>query len=361
MGQKALTPILELLFNQILVSKIVPKSWKLGLTHILYKGKGDKTHLKNYRGITVNNSISKVFTTILNDRLYKTIEEANILGQIQFGGRKNKRPEDALFILRTIIEKGAKSHKKTEDNLSLLFIDLTKAYDSVPHDRLWGKLIELGIGEHFVDILKALYKDTSVKIIINGCETDTVYMRRGIKQGCVLSPLLFILYVSGLAQMLETHSAGMTLMDIIITALFYVDDLILIAKTEEKLKALLKQVQNYLDHLGLAINVSKTKILSQKEGASMSLTQQVECEMGIIENAQMYKYLGVTLSTGSAAAAFSDYRQKLPGRLRSYAWKISSMSKESFAPFTVAKKMWNSVAIPAVFVRLEFPREEADF
>ena len=102
--------------------------------------------MKNYRGITVNNSIGKIFTTILNARLYKVVEKYNILGQIQFGGRKNKRPEDALFILRTIIEKGAKTFKNTDDNLSLLFIDLTKAYDSVPHDRLWEKLLELGIG-----------------------------------------------------------------------------------------------------------------------------------------------------------------------------------------------------------------------
>ena len=101
--------------------------------YLLYKGKGDSNDLKNYRGITVNNAISKVFSALINSRLSDLLEKRGILGQIQNGGRKNRQGLDSLFVLRTILEKRpGKGHNNLND-LSLLFIDLAKAFDKVPY------------------------------------------------------------------------------------------------------------------------------------------------------------------------------------------------------------------------------------
>ena len=107
------------MFNGILQQGITPSPWNGGITHILYKDKGDITDLTNYRGITVNNSLYKVFTSILNTRLYNLVERSGILGQIQNGGRKNRRAEDSLYVLRTIVDKALNTGDK---DLALLFI-----------------------------------------------------------------------------------------------------------------------------------------------------------------------------------------------------------------------------------------------
>ena len=136
--------------------------------YLLYKSKGDPNDLKNYRGITVNNAISKVFSSLLNSRLSKLVEKRDILGQIQYGGRNNRQGLDSLFVLRTILEKKPGKGHSSLDDLSLLFIDLAKAFDKVPHDLLWSKLGKMGFNKQFIDLLKSLYKNSYVTIIVNG-------------------------------------------------------------------------------------------------------------------------------------------------------------------------------------------------
>ena len=102
-------------------------AWNAGLLHLIYKGKGDINDLTNYRGITVNNCISKIFTTILNNRLSPMIEKAGILGNIPQGGRPGKRTTDSLFILHTIVEKSLKIGAVKDRDISLIFIDLIKS------------------------------------------------------------------------------------------------------------------------------------------------------------------------------------------------------------------------------------------
>ena len=90
-GAAVIAPILRKLFNTILSTYNSPIAWNIGLLHLIYKGKGYINDLTNYRGITVNNCISKIFTTILDNRLTPMIEEAGILGNIQQGGRLEEK------------------------------------------------------------------------------------------------------------------------------------------------------------------------------------------------------------------------------------------------------------------------------
>ena len=196
LDKKVLSLHLTQLFNLCLDKGQTPTSWGKGIMHILYKGKGDTTDLKNYRGLTVNNSISKVFTTILYKRLLKRATDSGVLGHIQHGARPGMRATDSLFVLRTIIEKAG-------NEVDLNFIDLTKAYDTIPHENLFNHLLNMGLHKSFVNIIKSLYANNTINVMINGHASYDVPVLRGIKQGCVLSPLLFALYVSSWANMLE--------------------------------------------------------------------------------------------------------------------------------------------------------------
>ena len=135
-GWFELSPYIMKAFNIILSTGQHIPAWSEGLMYLLYKGKGDISDLKNYRGITVNNTISKVFSSLLNTRLSDLVEKRGVLGQIQNGGRKNRQGLDSLFVLRTILEKRPGRGHNSLNDLSLLFIDLAKAFDKVPHDLL---------------------------------------------------------------------------------------------------------------------------------------------------------------------------------------------------------------------------------
>ena len=158
-------------------------AWSEGLMYLSYKGKGDISDLKNYRSITVNNTTSKVFSSLLNTCLSDLVEKRGVLEQIQNGGRKSRQGLDSLIVLGTILEKRPGRGHNSLNDLSLLFIDLAKAFDKVPHDLLWSKLSKMGFVKQFIDILKSLYKDTYVTVIVKGQKTKRVIIKSGVKQG----------------------------------------------------------------------------------------------------------------------------------------------------------------------------------
>ena len=147
------------------------------------------------------------------------IEDAGILGNIQQGGRQGRRTTDSLFILRTIIEKSLKTGAVKDRDISLIFIDLSKAYDCVPDRLLWDKLLALGFHLDIIKLLTSLYRNSTVKVVVNGHLTEEVSCQQGIKQGCVLSPLLFILYMAEVGSFLENNQSGVKLQGVHISGL----------------------------------------------------------------------------------------------------------------------------------------------
>ena len=361
MAKDSLAPVLTKLFNLCLKTGLTPATWGEGLMHILFK-KGDRSDLSDYRGLTVNNTISKLFTTILNDRLSKLAEHVRILGQIQNGGRKNMRATDALFVLRTVLDKASFTNK----DFSLCFIDFTKAYDTIPHDLLWEKLKSINVHPQFIKVLMSLYKDNTIKVIINGHKTEEVRLERGIKQGCVLSPLLFLLYISDLASMIENDKGGIQINDVIVSGLLYMDDLILIGRNKNELIGLLGNTQLMLEDLDMSVNCPKSNILYSSDISisnenehdyfsplkaprlHMELHDSEGNEIGIIKYAELYKYLGIQVSLGRAATIFAKHRQTITSRLDSFAGLILGLAKETTAPELASLQLWESCALQSV-------------
>jgi hypothetical protein len=133
-----------------------PEALSTGVVHALFK-EGDASKFDNYKGITVGPILAKLFAMILNKRLSEWVEQHGLRAKGQARFRKDYRTTNQLFILRTLIEQ-SKAKKKP---LYCCFLDLKKAFDTMPCEALWQVLAGLGVKGRFLRCLQAMYaKDT---------------------------------------------------------------------------------------------------------------------------------------------------------------------------------------------------------
>lgn len=184
------------LFNQMLSSEITPEGWSVAEMCMLYK-KGDKADPNNYRGISLINTITKLFTTIIAGRLSDWTEENSLIPEEQAGFRRMRGCRDHLFTLATVIGMHVGSKRKS---IYIIFVDLKRAFDSVNHQLLWSKLHKIGISGKIIRILNGFYNKAKITVRC-GIEHSPMFdITEGVLQGDSLSPLLFILMLSDIVE-----------------------------------------------------------------------------------------------------------------------------------------------------------------
>ena len=254
-GEDVIAPILVQLFNRIIQFELPPEVWCLGIIVPLFKS-GDSKDVNNYRGITINSCLSKLFMLIMNDRLQKECDRNGLIHFNQIGFRKHFRPADHVFTLKTLIDK-AFSEKK---QLYTCFVDFRKAYDSVWRDALFFKLLENGISRRFIRLLRNFYLSSELCVKLPNGRSAEFLSKIGLKQGCNLSPLLFNIFINDFLTEVNIHLPHSPLLgNIPVNALFYADDLVLISETKEGLQCLLDKLYEYTLKWSLQVNKSKTK------------------------------------------------------------------------------------------------------
>uniref|UniRef100_H3A3N0 Reverse transcriptase domain-containing protein n=1 Tax=Latimeria chalumnae TaxID=7897 RepID=H3A3N0_LATCH len=169
---------------------------------------------------------SKILLEILRHRIsHFTSTE---IGEEQFGFVQGKGTTDAILILRNIIEKVVK--KKVDTQLWLLFMDYAKAFDTVAHNALWDTLVEFGVPKHLVK----LYEKANGCVWVLGENTDEFHFEKGVRQGCLLSPMLFNVIGEKITQIVREkipQSSGCTIGGCVVWNLRYADDIVLLAKS----------------------------------------------------------------------------------------------------------------------------------
>ena len=143
------------------------------------------------------------------------------------------------------------------------FTDYAKAFDCVDHNKLWKILKEMEIPDYLTCLLRNMYagQDATVK---TGHETDWFQIRKGVRQGCILSPCLFNLYAEYIMQNvgLNEAQAGIKIARRNINNLRYADNTTLMAESKEELKSFLINVKEDSEKFGLKLNIQKTKIMA---------------------------------------------------------------------------------------------------
>ena len=181
------------------------------------------------------------------------------LPDVQAGFRKGRRTRDQIANICLIIEK-AKAFQK---NIYICFIDYTKAFDCVDHNKLWKILKEKGIPDHLTCLLRDLYGGQEATVRNGHGTTDWFQVGKGIRQGCILSPCLLNFYAEYTMQNsgLDEAQAGIKNYRRNINNLIYADDTTLMAESEE-IKSLLMKVKEESGKVGLKLNIQKTKIMA---------------------------------------------------------------------------------------------------
>uniref|UniRef100_A0A4W2D4R8 RNA-directed DNA polymerase n=1 Tax=Bos indicus x Bos taurus TaxID=30522 RepID=A0A4W2D4R8_BOBOX len=152
------------------------------------------------------------------------------------------------------------------DNTTLMadFIDYSKAFDCVDHNKLWKILKEMGIPDHLICLLRNLYAGQEATVRTGHGTTDWFQIGKGVRQGCILSPCLFNLYAEYIMRNtgLEETQTGIKIAGRNINNLRYADDTTLMAESEEELKSLLMKVKVESEKVGLNLHIQKMKIMA---------------------------------------------------------------------------------------------------
>ena len=295
--------IILLLFNSILESNEIIPEWVIGLIVPIHK-KGSTSEPDNYRGITLMCCLGKLFIAILNNRLMRYTIRNKILSDCQLGFMAGNRCSDAHIILNNIIRKYC---HKNGSKIYSCFIDFSKAFDSIPRDLLFKKLLKYGVNGRFFNILKNVYNNDKACIKLNNKCTETFE----INQGCVLSPLLLNIFLADLAKTLGAMGEGkLEVHDRQINTLFWADDIVMVAQNETTLQNMLNILDKYAKENKLTINTDKTKVMIfNKTGRLRRRAFYINNTQ--LENVRSYKYLGFLLTpSGEISSGLNDLRDR---------------------------------------------------
>lgn len=308
-GKNALLGTLFHLFNNIFKIGHFPESWSEGLVVPLHK-KGNINEVNNFRGITLLSCIGKLFTRIINNRLYNWAENYNVFIEAQAGFRKGMSTVDNVFILHGLITHMVNQGKK----LFCAFIDFTKAFDYVVRDNLWYKLIKLGLRGNILNIIKSMYTVVKSRVRYENKISEEFSCMLGVRQGECLSPFLFSMFLNDLEE--EFIIQGIEGIDIGMIKLFlllYADDIVIFSCTPEGLRNGLNYLSVYCQRWKLVVNTSKSNVMVFRKGGMLPRNLEFSFDNTILEIVNKFTYLGVVFTPGGS---FTETQNMLAGQAR---------------------------------------------
>ena len=284
------TDILSDLMNVIWEEETLPRDWQQGLIVKLPK-KGDLSNCDNWRGITLLSVPSKVFCKILLQRIEGEIDKK--LREEQAGFRRNRGCIDQIFALRNILEQCTEYNEQ----IHLNFIDFKKAFDSLHREAIWKILKKYGLPDKMIRLIKLFYLNYECSVILGDKLSDWFSVETGVRQGCILSPILFLITIDYVMRQTCDRPRGIqwTLFKHL-EDLDFADDLALISRRLQDLQEKTCRLSNFAAKTGLAINISKTKSMHAPDQDSHILIDNHR-----IETVENFIYLGSVISIDNGA------------------------------------------------------------
>lgn len=291
-------PFMTTLFESSFNGQIEMPQWMAKARTVLTPKNKQTSIPKNYRPIACLNIMYKIFTGCVNLFLCDHCDTNNVITVSQNGGKKNVWGTTEQLLLNKTVLKEARSRRR---NLTTVWLDYKKAFDSVPHQWLIRSLELAKVPDKIVNIVRKLNKIWSTQVHLQGetnqIITDTIHYKKGIFQGDSLSVVLFVLSVNPLSHMLNKlngYAAGQN-KSLNITHNFFVDDLKLYAATQSNLYKLLSVVTTFSKDIDMQFGIDKCAYVKIEKGKQVSCRAKInvnDLEISPVADGDTYRYLG---------------------------------------------------------------------
>ena len=329
LGEPAVN-FLTSLFNALLESEEIPKEWRKSILVPIFKNKGDAQDCTNYRGIKLMSHTMKIWERVIEERLRK---EA-VIGEQQYGFMPGKSTMDAIFALRMLAEK----YREGQKELHCIFLDLEKAYDTVPREEVWYCLRQAGISEKYVNVIQDMYEgcETAVRCAVG--VTDAFKVEVGLHQGSALSPFLFVMIMDRLTEEVRKKPPW---------TMLFADDVVLTSGCKRKGEQDLEQWRHALERRGLKISRTKSEYMCVNKERETSPLQLQGTE---VPETKGFKYLGSTLEEDGG------YELEIKKRIQAgwFSWqRMRGILCDRKAPVKVKGKLHKMVVRPGMIYGLE--------
>jgi cell division protein ZapA (FtsZ GTPase activity inhibitor) len=221
-----------------------------------------------------HNSIFKVFSKLLNKRLNKFAEDNNLINDAQNGFRKNRNCVQKIHTLMNIINDATVNERE----LYILTVDFKAAFDSIEHKHLFNSLERKGVSAQFTRVIQLLYKNAASDIIAANDSTSLISIKRGVRQGCTLSPTVFNFAVEPIVHKIDSLNTGYQFThdnSLSIATILFADDLTMVTDSLEKITEMINTLMEAISHTGLEINFEKTQLSLNRYATIMHKEQPV--------------------------------------------------------------------------------------
>ena len=319
-GSPLLFKYISCLFTCMLSHCYIPTSFSVSTMIPIPKGSNkDLTDVKNYRGIALSSLLSKVFgyCIIYN---HASVFESD---ELQFAYKKNCSTVQCVSMVTEVIN----YYVNNGSTVYMSMLDVSKAFDRVNLLILFRKLYDRGLCPSYLRFLMILYREQTMRIRWNGTLSDIFTVSNGVKQGGVLSPLLFSMYLDDLLIQLRQLGMGCHINGLYTGAFIYADDITLIAPSRTSMTMMLKQCEKYAEMHAILFNPSKTKYMVFKQSLDIVHHVPLYFMNTCIELVHECDLLGISLS--------SDNIHILDNNITDAVSKFNRKSNELLSDFKI--------------------------
>lgn len=314
------------ILNKVWSEHYIPKCWRVAELVSIHK-KDDPMDMNNYRGISLMPVALKLLTIIMAERLQRTLSERGLLAREQAGFRSREECNGQVAaLMEVLMRRCERASKSNEANMQtfLMFIDLSKAYDTVPHEGLLAKLHQLGVRGRMLAFIRALYESSEVRVRGDRGAGPTFKLERGVRQGCPMSCILFDIYINDLYGRPDVMQKryGVDIPGVpqevegLLPGLLFADDLVAIESSYHRLQRQADLITAWCQRFGMSVGIKKCGVMCVgTHGAAEREQRRLHmCPPTVggkpVPVVNEYKYLGLLVRRDLSLNAMVDGRLK---------------------------------------------------